>query len=291
MVAIMTTSLVGIESWTEFLSDRELPVLRQTARAIADARVRVERINVREIATIVLHDPLMTVRVLRFSASHRGRRQLQDLSTVEHAVMMLGVEPFFHHFAQFDVIEDLLKPHPQALLGLLHVIRRAQRAGRYAFEWATWRCDLNSEEVGVAALLHDLAEMLVWSFAPRQALEIHALQKANPTMRSADAQQATLGFPLNDLQAALCRNWELPELLLSLMDDSHWERPRVKNVKLAADLARHSANGWDDPALPDDFRAIATLMNIDEEALWIRLGLKNPEEDNPSSQENPSPPA
>lgn len=283
----MTTSLSDIDAWTDFLSEREIPVLRHTAHAITEARERADRINVREVASIVLQDPMMTVRVLRFSAQHRGRRQLQDISTVEHAVMMLGVEPFFHHFSQFDVVEDLIKPHPQALLGLLQVIRRAQRASCYAFEWATWRCDLNSEEVGIAALLHDLAEIFIWCFSPEQALEIQAMLKAYADMRSAEAQQAVLGFPMNALQSALCKNWQLPELLLNMLDETHWDRPRVKNVKLAVDLARHSAHGWDDPALPDDLRAIASLMNIDEDALKIRLGLKKPDKAHDSSEEEP----
>ncbi|WP_292932332.1 HDOD domain-containing protein [Noviherbaspirillum sp.] len=285
----MTTLPSGIAPWTEFLSAKEVPVLRQTAHAIAQAHERADRINIREIADIVLHDPLMTVRLLRFSARNRGRRQLQDISSVEHAVMMLGVEPFFHHFAQFDIIEEGLAQHPKALLGLLHVIRRAQRAARYAADWAMWRCDLNSEEVAVAALLHDLAEMLLWCFAPQQAIEIAELRRTHPAMRSADAQQSVLRFSLHGLQESLCRAWELPELLLSLMDDAHSARPRVKNVKLAVDLARHSSQGWDDPALPDDFRAIARLMNIDEETLKLRLGLKGLGEMN-EPQAPPSPP-
>ncbi|HEY0844286.1 MAG TPA: HDOD domain-containing protein [Noviherbaspirillum sp.] len=287
----MTTSLSSIDDWVEFLSSREIPVLRQTARAITEAHGRTDSIHVREVTAIVLHDPLMTARVLRFSAAHRGRRQLQDISTVEHAVMMLGVEPFFAHFSQFDVIEDLLKPQPQALLGLLQVIRRAQRAGRYAFEWATWRCDLSAEEVGIAALLHDLAEMMIWCFSPQQAMQISARQQADPDLRSVDAQLAVLGFPLGDLQTMLCRNWQLPELLLRLMDDDHAERPRVKNVKLAVDLARHSAHGWDNPALPDDFRAIAGLMNIDDDTLRVRLGLQNPLEGAMPPESSPPKPA
>ncbi|HZW20967.1 HDOD domain-containing protein [Noviherbaspirillum sp.] len=267
----MNTPLSGIESWAAFLADRELPVLRHTAHALLAARERMDRIDVRELADIVLHDPMMTARVLRFSAAHRGRRQLQDMSTVEHAVMMLGVEPFFRHFAEFELIENHM--NPQALLGLLHVVRRAQRASHYALEWAVWRCDLNSEEVAIAALLHDLAEMLLWCWAPEAALKVQALQHADPALRSADAQTAVLGFPLNALQALVCRNWELPELLLTLMDDTCCEKPRVKNVKLAVDLARHSAHGWDDPALPDDFRAIARLMNVDEDSVRVRLGL------------------
>lgn len=270
----MSNPQSDIESWTEFLTQREIPVLRHTARALSEAREQADSISVRKLASIILMDPLMTVRVLRFSSERRSRRRLQEISTVEHALMMLGVEPFFHHFSQLGAVEDVLKPYPQALLGLLHVIRRAQRAGRYAFDWASWRCDLNSEEVGIAALLHDLAEIMTWCFSPQQALKIDALRKAHPTMRSAEIQQTVLGFPSAELQVALCRRWQLPELLLNLMDDAHADKPRVKNVKLAVDLARHSANGWDDPALPDDFRAIAALMNIDDATLRLRLGLE-----------------
>jgi HD-like signal output (HDOD) protein len=269
----MTSSESGIAYWARFLGEKEIPVLRQTARALTEAHEHIDQITARSVANIVWRDPMMTVRVLRFTIRNRSTRQLQEITTVEHAVMMLGLEPFFHHFGQFDVIEDRLQAHPQALLGLLHVVKRAQRAARYASDWAIWRCDLNSEEVAVAAILHDLAEVLMWCFAPQQALEISALQGNNPTIRSAIAQKAVLGFTLNELQTALCKNWELPELLLSLMDDTHADRPRVKNVKLAADLARRSAHGWNDPALADDFAAIAKLMNIDHETLMQRLGL------------------
>jgi HD-like signal output (HDOD) protein len=270
----MANSPAAVEYWTHFLGEKEIPVLRQTAQALTDAQERIERITARGVATIVQRDPMMSLRVLRFAMRRRSKRQLQEISTVERAVMMFGVEPFFHHFAQFDVVEEQLKPHPQALLGLLHVVRRAQRAARYALDWATWRCDLNSEEVAVAAILHDLAEVLMWCFAPQQSLRILALRDANPTMHSADAQTAVLGFTLNELQNALCQSWQLPELLSSLMDEAHADRPRVKNVKLAVDLARHSARGWDDPALPDDFAAIARLMNIDHDTLMLRLGLQ-----------------
>jgi len=32
---------------------------------------------------------------------------------------------------------------------------------------------------------------------------------------------------------------------------------------LAANLARHSAQGWDNAALPDDFRDIASLLRME----------------------------
>ena len=187
--------------------------------------------------------------------------------------MMLGVEPFFRRFESPITIESLLKNEPQALLGVLHVIRRVQRASRYAHDWAFERHDMNTEEVALAALLHDLAEILLWCFAPRLAIEIRTLQSADKTLRSATAQQQVLGIHLFDLQLALCDAWQLPELLKTLMDDANAELPRVRNVVLAVNLARHSANDWTNPALPDDFYAIEKLMHIDRKTLLERLSL------------------
>lgn len=71
--------------------------------------------------------------------------------------MMLGVEPFFRAFESPLTVEALLKDEAPALLGVLQVIRRAQRASHYAYEWARERLDLTQrvEEVTLAALLHD----------------------------------------------------------------------------------------------------------------------------------------
>lgn len=267
-----------IESWVQRFTESEIPVLRHTVRGLAEAKENIDRVSGREISAIVLHDPLMTVRVLAYILPYRGKRLRSDITTVEHAAMMLGIDPFFEHFKDLPSIEEMLKPYPQALLGLLHTISRSQRASRYAYDWALWRHDLNVEEVTVAALLHDLAEILMWCFAPNQSLEIQALQQANRALRSAAAQEMVFGFHLSDLQLALCKAWQLPDLLQMLMDDQHAEQPRVQNVKLAVDLARHSAHGWDDAALPDDYVAIAKLLNLNVEALLIRLGRSKPGE-------------
>ena len=45
-----------------------------------------------------------------------------------------------------------------------------------------------------------------------------------------------------------------------MMNHHHAESPRTRTVALAVALARHSANGWDNPALPDDYSAIAALL-------------------------------
>lgn len=262
-----------MEGWVAYLNAAEIPILRQTARRLDEARQNIDRINGRDIAAIVLQDPLLAVRVLAYIQPFRGKHLRSDITTIGNAIMMLGVEPFFRRFESPITIESLLKNEPQALLGVLHVIRRVQRASRYAHDWAFERHDMNTEEVALAALLHDLAEILLWCFAPRLAIEIRALQSADKTLRSATAQQQVLGIHLFDLQLALCEAWQLPELLKTLMDDANAELPRVRNVVLAVNLARHSANDWTNPALPDDFYAIEKLMHIDRKTLLERLSL------------------
>lgn len=268
-------ALPDIESWTLLFSNNGLPILRVTKRRLEEMRANLDRVDARELARLILQDPIMTVRVLAYIQPMRGRSLQHDITTIASAVMMAGIEPFFNRFSELFTIEDQVKEAgPQALLGILQIIRRAQRAADYAQEWAIWRHDINMEEVRIAALLHDLSEMLVWCTAPKLGLSIQDLQKSHPGMRSADAQKMILGFTFHDIQRELCRVWHLPELLQTLIDDDNAEQPRVKNVTLAVQLARHSSHGWDDPALPDDYTEIGHLLNITPEAVRQRLGLE-----------------
>jgi HD-like signal output (HDOD) protein len=261
------------EAWIDYFSAVDMPILRQTARRLDEARQSIDRVNGRAIAAIALQDPLLAIKVLAYIQQFHGTYLHSDITTIANAIMMIGVEPFFAHFESLSTIETLLKDEPQALLGVLNVVRRVQRASHYAQKWAFERYDMNIEEVELAALLHDLAEILLWCFAPRLAIEIRRRQQADPRLRSATAQFQVLGIHLFDLQLALCDAWRLPELLKTLMDDVNAELPRVRNVVLAVNLARHSAKDWNNPALPDDFEAIEKLLHIDRSTLLARLNV------------------
>lgn len=118
------------------------------------------------------------------------------------------------------------------------------------------------KEILTATQLHDMAEMLLYCFAPALAQRLADLQRRNPTLRSRVAQKEVPGIELHELELALMQRWKLPELLVPMIDDGHADHPRVRNVACAVNLARHSAHGWDDPALPDDYRDIARLLNV-----------------------------
>jgi HD-like signal output (HDOD) protein len=262
MTSILTNK-TSIKTWVEFISTADIPVLKQTAREIARLQEDEDKLSARAITSVVLNDPMMVFRVLSYSQKHKSKHQMQDLLQVEQAVLMMGTTTFFRDIPPNFLVEDTLKVNLTALMHLLRLIRRAHRAAHFAADWATHLADLHAEEVRIAALLHDLSEMLMWCFAPDKMNIIYNKQQADKTLRSQAVQQEVLGFVLHDLQKELVEVFQLPPLLSKLMQDEALNEQRVRNVTLAVNLARHSANGWDDAALPDDYHDVAEFLRMD----------------------------
>jgi HD-like signal output (HDOD) protein len=249
----------------EALGNRDVPVLACTVATLRKMRREEDRVTARDISRVVLRDPLMTLKALRFAEANRSIRQLSDITTVEHVVMMHGIGEFLRTFADLTSLEGLLAKDSIALDGALRVVSRAQHAAAFARSIASRRHDKESDEVIIAALLHDLAELMLWLHAPREVAEIRYLVDHAVGLRSAAAQRFVLGFTHGQLQHALAGAWHLPRLLQRLMDDEHAENPRVVNVVLATRLARHLAHGWYDAALPDDYSDLEHLLGCSED--------------------------
>lgn len=259
----------SMEAWLAFLGQADIPVLKHTARELERLRADEALLNARSIANVVTDDPLMTVKLLRYMQTHKHRNQIYELVDVKEALLMMGLDTFFREVSAMPIAEGMLDGHIEALVQLLHTVRRAQRSAHYAFDWALRLHDLHAEEVHVSALLYHVSEMLMWCFNPGQMLEIQKRQEADTTLRSADVQKQVLGFTGMELQRQLTIEWHLPELLLNLMDPAQVKTTRVRNVKLAANLARHSAQGWDNDALPDDYREIAALLRMEPDRVMV----------------------
>lgn len=274
------------ESWVEFYTQADLPILRHTQTELEKLHENAESISGRVISSVVLKDPLMTLKVLAYLEKRRPKAQNTDITTIGRAIMMIGIDPFFLNFKDLPLVEDQLQAYPKAKLGLLKTISRARKAAHWAREWAMMRHDMDIDEITIATLLHDIPEILMWCFAPSMPLKVIELQARDRNLRTAAAQEAVYGIPLHELTLGLVSAWRLPKLLATLItakppeegklsvDTITSDNPRVRNVSLAVDLARHSANGWDDPALPDDFKAIEELLRINHETLLRKLGLE-----------------
>jgi HD-like signal output (HDOD) protein len=265
-LAALTAPLRDLTAWTEHFRHAEIPVLAQTSEALEAMRANEDDVDANSIGEMVANDPLMTLKVLAYAATHRSPRVVTDTETVTSTLVLMGIAPFFRTFGRQPTIDERLAGLPDAMDGLQQVLRRAHRGANFALAFAVHRMDHDAAVIHEAALLHDFAEMLLWCHAPALALRIRTMQRADPTLRSNAAQQQVLNIELHDLQQALMKAWRLPELLIRISDDHHAEQQSVRNVLLAVRLARHTADGWDNAALPDDIADIASLLNLSRTA-------------------------
>jgi HD-like signal output (HDOD) protein len=257
---LLHTALPTLAAWVAHFRATPIPVMAGTAAAIGELIDHEDAVDAHTIAESIGADPLMTLKLL----SHVGTvsRRETDVETVTAALVLMGVGPFFRTFSALVTIEEVLADTPEALAGAHAVLDRAHRSARFALGFAAQRMDPDAAVLHEAALLHDFAELLLWCHAPGLALRIAREQAADATLRSADVQRAVLGIELSELQQALMKAWRLPALLIALDDDRNAEASQVKNVLLAVRVARHSVQGWDNAALPDDVAAVGALLQL-----------------------------
>ena len=264
--AFITRAPADVAGWVAALDGVDIPVLAATDDALDEMRRNEDAVDAHMLADTMVSDPLMTLKLLRHVAMLRRGRDQTDPETATEALVMLGITPFFRDFGPQPTVEQRLHGQADALAGLRRVLRRARRAARFALGFAGHRQDHDAALLHEAALRHDFAELLLWAQAPALALVLHRHQQADPGLRSAVAQRSLLHIELGELQQALMKTWRLPPILVQISSSQASPQsqtlPQVRNVQLAIRLARHSADGWHNPALPDDVAEIATLLQL-----------------------------
>lgn len=270
--------LPTLAAWLKALVDADIPVLSNTALALAELRQLEDSkgtVDAHMIAHDLGSDPLLALKVLVHVSRYCTRLSVEPPETLTGAIVMQGIEPFFAAFSGSVTVDDWLGAHQGAQQGLMAVIRRSRRAAHFAYSFALHRQDEDAVIVHDAAMLHSFAEMLLWCHAPALAQRIADRLAADHTLRSSDVQREELGVVLGDLAQSLMRAWQLPSLLIRCTDDRHTEHPQVRNVMLAVRLARHTQYGWDDPhavaALPDDVADIAQLLTLSPQAALRKI--------------------
>ena len=84
----------GAAPWIDHFKTIEVPVLRHTLHQLEELRETAETINTRKLASIIEHDPLMTLRVFQYMQAHRSSSQSADITTVERSLVMIGTQNF-----------------------------------------------------------------------------------------------------------------------------------------------------------------------------------------------------
>ncbi|BCO28809.1 hypothetical protein MIZ03_3719 [Rhodoferax lithotrophicus] len=257
----LNVPLPHIGAWTQYFLSAEIPVMASTAQSLEEYRAKEDDVDANMLTATIQVDPLMTLKLFSRMANMRRPGSNTETESITTSLILMGIAPFFRHFGPQRTVEDWLQDQPEALQGLQQLLTRAERAGQFALGFAIHRADTDATIIHQAAFLNDFAEMLLWLHAPTLMIKIRDAQAVDSTLRSSAIQKEILGVEIKDLRQALMKLWRLPELLVNISDDRHAEQANVKCVVLAVRVARHSAYGWDNAALPDDYTEIAALLN------------------------------
>ena len=122
---------------------------------------------------IILKDPGLALHTLNQLQAGSKKKLRTEISSMAQAAMMLGV----------DRAKRLTMGHPQlerslsgyARTGYIRTACRAFHAAFQAWDWAHIKNDHAPEEILLAALLHDVAEMALWVSAPEKMHQFRKL--------------------------------------------------------------------------------------------------------------------
>lgn len=253
----------SLEAWVSLIANLEIPILTATHSYILEQQKNIDTLDLRDIAILIRHDPLLSLRLLKHQENKRSQQQTADITTIEKILLMIGIAGFFRAFGNTPHLEDTLIKNAAALEACHQTCARAFFAAQLADAMGKYRRDIDPNEVVTAALLHETAEILLWQTAPELMLQIKEALKTDPTLRSKDIQKQLLGCTLNELQQQLSAQWHLPKILSHLADDAFLKEPRVKIVQLATSIARHTEWRWYSEYNMIDLEECAEFLKID----------------------------
>lgn len=248
-----------LEHWRDKLKPAAAPIFRHTQQRLRELSPRREEIAARDVAGVLLYDPLATLHILHAINLRVLERYGTEVMTVEHALMMQGLGVYLDAARRLPVLEDSPAGRDHAaFLGLQAVVRRAQHAAWQARDFAVQHTDVRAEEVEVAALLAYAAECLLWLRAPATAV---ALKRARRRLAAPDAEISVLGVSMRQLGLAVLEDWSIPPGTRDLLQPRFAERPRQTIIAACIDIAERSERGWWDDAFIPDYVALAGVEN------------------------------
>ena len=246
----------------EKLQPGVLPLFRHTLNALTAFSRNRDQVTAKEIATQILADPFATLYLMHTINKRVSERSGTEVNTVEHALMMQGINAFLDAARRLPVLEETPAGRdPRTYAAIQELTRRAQHAAWQARDFAVLHNDIRAEEVQVAALLFSAPDLLLWLRAPDQAAR---LKRRRRRVSEAEAETAVLGDTLANLRPILLENWNIPPLTLELLGAQNPERARPAILNACCSIATLSERGWWNEQL---MAAYITLASVENTAL------------------------
>lgn len=245
----------------------ELPLLAETPGALV-ALLEDDLAPLRRVASGVIRDPALALRVLQRANAVPHRYFRFEISSLEEAVHMLGTRTLARILEETRTAEVLVDA------GRAGAYRssagRAVLSALFAQDWAEVDRDRFPAQVSLAALLNNLGELFLLAHGDdRMSRYLEIVERCHAYPH--EAEYVTLGESLEDLGYRLALLWGLPEMVRESMRARNAQHARTLCVMLATQAARYAFSGWRHPMQGNDLRLVARLLDLDVSALRARI--------------------
>jgi len=252
------TPLNEIEQWAQKLEAFVFPVFSETLEGLHQLSDEDTNRSVDRFCENLLYDPGGVIAILNKANRARKGRLGTNVSTVENAAMMIGLNTMRQLTDEHPLIEPPGTTDSEK--GYMRIVARAFHVAYQAYDWAIIRGDMTPKEIFVAAFLRDIGAMALWLHAPDKMKEIHQL-KWEQMVSDDEAQYVILGFGQEQLGKRLAEVWRLPEMVNECLLSEDTLNPRVMTVRLANQMVHLSETSWYSDEMIECQESIAELLD------------------------------
>jgi len=237
------------EAWLRFWAERPLPILESTHAALKGLADHAETVRTSELVDVVLRDPLLTAHALRYINQRERGSLAADVVSVESVILLMGVNAFLERYTRHVTVESMLLPkHAANYFALLRDIATARLAARLAREFGLIRFDARLDEIYITALMANLPNLL-------RHLEVGLPDKAPPV-------------DVDSVPLSLFGRWHLPDVFVTLLDESGSSSQRSLLHQAALRLAERLQLGWWQEGIDADIHLAAHMLGISQGQAW-----------------------
>jgi HD-like signal output (HDOD) protein len=200
--------------WARMAERGDFPTLQRSVHDIVGA-MQEEDSTTAEMAEAVLADFALTQKVLRLANSPMYASFGGEVSTISHAIMVLGAETIGYLALGLQLIDSfsgLVAGTEEAARELA----QAQLAAEFARHATAARGGKESESAVVSALMHPLARLLVVFYFPEAWDEIAGLSD-DWIQSESEACAQVLGVSFTEIAEEVSKRWGLPQAIAASM--------------------------------------------------------------------------
>ena len=225
----------AVKQWIKRFDQASLPILSATAHQFSRQRSQPGAC-ISKLWDSLSYDPGMCLNLLRVA----GRSKYTQVTTMTHAILLMGLPNALEQARNLPRIEDLKDPTRKQLL--LRHYHHAFHAYQQSEHWLSLRSNDHHEQIATASLNAQFIDYLLC------CVDAESFQNLLKTQRQGidriEAEKKILGVLRRELAHELASHWQLPELMIE--SQSHGKHPQTnsRHVYLAQRLAEAAALGW-----------------------------------------------